>query len=165
MEHPISKSKPWMLPFWFMLGIAIIGGLEELFVFITTFKFGKSKYLLLFLIWPSVLFVETIVYWLIRKKITERKWVWAHLLFSLFAFVLLWILYFLVSAVFFYTNRGLLTENIVLLNKIKLYCFWSGIVVGHIFFIVAIVRSFSVKNSLLPDHTDDLLDEVADLRH
>jgi hypothetical protein len=163
MEQTLNKSKSWKLPFWFMLGISVFHFLEDLFVFPVFFHIHlfplRRDMLSILMIWPSLLFTEAVIYWLIRKRMYERKWVWAHLLFSLFAFVLLWVLYCLVAAIFYYINRALL-KNAGLMNNIKFYCFWAGIVVGHIFFIVAIVRSFSYKNALASPDVNDFLNEL-----
>ena len=163
MEPTLNRPKPWMLPFWFMLGIMIVNMLEELFVLHALVKvvtIYSSKYVLLILVWPAILLVEAIIYWRIRKRIHERKWVWAHLLFSLFAFVLVWVLYFGVGVILLYSDRDMLTRNRGLLNNIKFYCYWAAIIIGHIFFIVAIVRSLSCKNAVASQEANDFLNEL-----
>jgi hypothetical protein len=118
------------------------------------------------MLWPSIILIEAIIYWFIRKKIVNRRWVWAHLLFSLFAFVLLFVLYFGILAILYaHTDKETYSSNLRLMQKIQSYAFWAGVIAGHIFFVVAIVRSFSVKKFPEPCYANDLLSEVADLKH
>ncbi|MBO9201252.1 MULTISPECIES: hypothetical protein [Niastella] len=170
MEQTEVKSKSWMLPFWFMTGIAILCFLENL----TLFKANSyvaaatfSWYILIEAItWPFIILIEAIIYWRIRKRIENRKWVWAHLLFSLFSFVLLVVLYFIaLYCIFFITGGEGYSYYLTIMKRIQFYAFWSGVVVGNIFFIVAIVQSFSYQKSPLPADSNDLLGEVADLKH
>src|SRR4051794_39921553 len=124
MEQTLNRSKSWMLPFWFMLGIMIGSFLENVFVF-TVFLHGQwfSRAVVLgAMLWPSILLIEAIGYWLIRKRIEERKFVWVHLLFSLFAFVLLWVLYVIILAFFFsHTGPELYSYYLRIIQKIQVY--------------------------------------------
>src|ERR1041385_1448903 len=109
MEQTVVKSKSWILPFWFMVGVAIFCFLENLFVFRTIYHIQylmEWRILLFALIWPAVAFIDAIIYWLIRKRIGNRKLIWAHMLFSLFALVLLWVVYFLVFLIIDSFNSG-----------------------------------------------------------
>ena len=126
----------------------------------TTLLSGIGLFILM--LWPSLILVDAIIYWIIRKRIRERKWVWAHLLFSLLGFVLLQILRFLIFVLVDAYNPDLGHTSIPYLNNMEFYGFWFCLVIGHSFFIIAIARSFSGKSSQLPPHDDnDLLSEVA----
>jgi len=91
----------------------------------------------------------------------ERKWVWAHLLFSLMAFVLLRFLQVLVVIFAQYTYRDTSYDSLYpLINKIEFYSYWTCVAIGHIFFILAIVRSLSYKNSLTTPNANDFLNDL-----
>ena len=171
MEPTLNRPKPWMLPFWFMLGILVFNSLENFF-FVFPVIFGIRLFSLtwdivfLIMIWPSILIAEAVVYWRIRKRIHERKWVWAHLLFSLFAFVLQYVFHFSILLIVNSVIDGIAFSSFLLkMNLIKFYTFWGNIIIGHVFFIVTIVRSFSAKKLLLSNDTNDLLGEVAGSEH
>jgi bacteriorhodopsin len=124
------------------------------------------RILLFALIWPSIAFIDAIIYWLIRKRIGDRKLIWAHMLFSLFALVLLWVVYFFVFLIIDGFNNGKGWGGYLQkMQTIKLYTFVFSIVIGHVLFIVAIVRSLSIKKLLLTNDVNDLLREVADPEH
>jgi len=155
------QAKPWYTPFWFMVCILIVACFQSLLLFTITARYVSLKVPLFnMLLWPSILIVEAVIYWLIKKKIAERKWVWAHLLFSLFAFVVLMIFRFVVSFLAITHSAAAAVNSIRLINTIGVYCFWAGVVIGHAFFIVALVRSFSNKNVLQSADTNDILSEL-----
>jgi hypothetical protein len=166
MEQPVSKAKPWMLPFWLMVGITVFYFSESLLLYRTVYKMQlyPSRWYMIstMLLWPSILLVEATIYWFIRKRIENRRWVWAHLLFSLFAFVLLLILYFIVLLIVFEFNhdKDAYSGYLQTIQKIKFYTYWSSIVAGHIFFIIAVVRGFSHKSAITPPDPADFLSEL-----
>jgi hypothetical protein len=165
MEPTLNRSKPWMLPFWFMAAILIVTLLQNLFLYRTIVKYGSGvpgNVLFFLLMWPVILLIETVVYWWLRKRIAQRRWVWAHLLFSLLAFILVRLLQVIVL---FWAQLNYLNTSYdsfyPLINKIEIYCFWGSVAVGHIFFIIAIVRSFSYKNAVASSQeANDFLNEL-----
>jgi hypothetical protein len=82
-------------------------------------------------------------------------------LFSLFAFVLIVILRLVVSFLAITHNLEGGRNSILLINSIEIYCFWSGVIIGHVFFILALVRSRSANSNQIPADDNDLLSEVA----
>jgi hypothetical protein len=163
-QSPI-QSKAWYTPFWFMVGILFVSCIQSLFLFkqITKLATNEISGRILFnmLFWPSLLFVEAFIYWMIRKRISVRKWVWAHLLFSLFAFVLLRIMQIVIYLSLYANSRDLADANIHIINRIEFYTYWCSIVIGHMFFIIAIIRSRSGTSAQLPPDDNDLLSEIA----
>ena len=165
MNQLVNKAKPWNTPIWVMVGILIVSCLQSLIVFKLTMRFtigeitGTVLFNMLFL--PSLILVDAIIYWMIRKRIMERKWVWAHLLFSLFAFVVLMILRLVVTFLAITHNLDGGRESIRLFNTIEGYFFWGSIIIGHVFFIVAIVRIYANDSPQLPPDDNDLLSEIA----
>jgi hypothetical protein len=159
-----SHAKPWYAPFWFMLGVALLALVEQAIVYISLLRgpmtvSGNLTFRLF--LWPSILFIEVIVYWLIRKRVLERRLVWPHLVLSLFTFVLIQILFVVVSIIMTDDNGGNHISTLKWLQTGQFYCFWAGVITGHTFFIVAIVRSYSAKHPQLPGDDNDLLSEIA----
>lgn len=165
MSQLVNKAKAWNTPIGFMLGIFIVSCLQSLATLQVTRQFSTTEMteraLFNMVFWPSLILTESIIYWVIRKRIKERKWVWAHLLFSLLAFVLLMILRILISFIILAYNQDQGTEILRLTNTIEFYIYWSSFVIGHVFFVVAIVRSFSGNTVQLPDDNNDFLSEIA----
>jgi hypothetical protein len=149
------QSTPWYTPFRIMLIIFILLILFDV-VFLTTYKLSISltgQMLFFLIIWPVVVLGEVILYWVLRKKIKERKLVWVHLLFSLFAFV---VLKFIIVLLTFITRAVLWRDHIY---YVQLIGFWGSIIIGHTSLIVAIVRSYSAKDPQPPNDDNDLLSE------
>ena len=162
MSQPVNKPKPWNTPFWFMMGMTIFNCITGLiaFKFVARVTTITGSILFSLLLWPSLILVETIIYWVIRRKVKERKWVWAHLLFSLFAFVVVKILYILAPFIFTFDGVDRGYHKLNLINQIQYYCFWFSFIIGHIFFIIAIIQSFSKNNSPQIDDANDFLSEL-----
>src|SRR5687767_15997691 len=120
-SQTIGYAKPWYTPFRFMLVIMIFCFIESLLVGlykVKVYALSTSAFLMTF-IWPSVLLMEVIFYWVVRRRIKERKFVWAHLIFSLFSFALLPILY--VAACFIVFQIGQSNLVLKIMNHIQYY--------------------------------------------
>ena len=113
----------------------------------------------------SILLVEVAVYWLIRKRLYYKFWVWIHVISVWLAIVILPITYLLVT--YFYRRGDILFTDRARFNSNLSMIFGSAFVIsiaaGHLFFILTIVKSFSNKKrlQLKPDVTDSphILDE------
>ena len=160
-SQSIEYAKPWYTPFRFMLVILVLCFIESLLVGlykVKVYAISTSAFLTTF-IWPSVLLIEVIFYWVVRRRIKERKFVWAHLIFSLFSFALLPILYVAASFIAFQIGQSDLVLKFM--YHIQYYSLRAGAIIGHIFFIVVIVQCFSGNNPQLPPDDNDLLSEMA----
>ena len=107
--------------------------------------------------WPFLCLVEITVYSVIRKKIYNRNWVLIHSWAILFAFVILPVLYVIAS--FFYRDQ--LRTGAVSLQyflSVRVIIFWLLVALGHLFFILIIIKSFN-KQDVIPSETPGLLDE------
>lgn len=145
------QPKPFLAPVW-LLSIA---GLFQCILNLVVFKFQLKGFvytpvfIFFLLLWPGIAFIEAIVYWLIRKRITERRWVWTHVIFLFFALVMLRLLMTVTLIVGSYTGNA--ATVIQLTNKLDTYLFWSCVIIGHIFFVVALVKNLSAKKNLPAD--------------
>ncbi len=154
-------AKPWDTPFRFMLVTMIVCLLESLLALwfnMKNYGISTADFLMLFL-WPSVLLVEVIFYRVVRRRIKERKFVWAHLILSLFSFAVLPLLY--IGALFF--SYLVIPSSPVLksLFRVQMYSYWAGVIIGHIFFVIVIVQCFSAQKPQQPNDDNDLLSEIA----
>ena len=153
------QSKPWYTPFWFMLGVLLLSCLQQVVIFKVIIKSStyipSGKVLLFLLMWPSICLVEAIIYWVIRRRVFERKWVWAHLILTACAMGLIDLL---AIVLFVFASQMVSAQPI---RRFQFYSFWSCLVIGHVFFIVAFVRSFSGNSAQLPPDDNDLLSEIA----
>lgn len=155
------QPRSWNTPFVIML---IIFGLTILFdlALLSTYRdlaiVMSAQMWFFILLWPVLILAEIILYWVLRKKIQERKLVWVHLLCSLFAFVILKFLTVAMSYMADYLGfRSLQQRNFI--NYVQIIGFWGGLLIGHTALIVALVRIFSVKEPQMPND-DDFLSEI-----
>ena len=121
-------------------------------------------YILKILLIPgSVLFLELVVYWLIRKRLYYRAWIWIHVISVWLTIVVMPLTYIMIL---YYNRHNEMTERVRLneyLAGIFATAFLITIAVGLLFFILTIVKSFSKKKrmQLKPDATNSphILDE------
>jgi len=148
------RTKPFLAPVWFMLSIAIFAFFYNYLLFSVVYKINTSSMrgfvLFMFLLWPLLILSEGFVYWLIRYKITERKWAWAHVIFILSALVLLRCVEIILLAL------RIIRKTDSAIARFEAYLFWSSVIIAHIFFVIVLVRSFTAKKNLPPD--DSFLD-------
>src|ERR1700744_2736649 len=95
------KRESFTAPFWILLITSAFNWLFYYFTFHMSLLRVRLPVLTIVLIflWPSLLFIESILYWIIRKRIADRGWAWTHIILVLFGFValrLIWsMLYYL----------------------------------------------------------------------
>ena len=138
--------------------ICLIESLIALWFNMRNYGVSTSAYLMMFL-WPSVLLIEVIFYRLVRRRIKERKFVWAHLILSLFSYAVLPLLY--VAAIFI--SYLVIPSTPVMKNlfRVQMYSYWAGVIIGHVFFAVVIIQCFSSQQPPQSNDDNDLLSEIA----
>jgi hypothetical protein len=157
----VVYGKPWNTPFRFMLVTMILCTLKSaLFVLLNMESYAVSAFgIAMMFLWPLVLLIEVIFYWVVRRRIKERKFVWAHLIFSLFSFALLPLLY---VGVIFITYMVVPANSVLkTIFLIQHYSYWGAAIIGHIFFVIVIFQCFSAKQPRQPNDDNDLLSEIA----
>lgn len=105
--------------------------------------------------------LEVLIYWFIRHRLYKPLWVRMHLLMlwlALFFFPVAFALAYAFNMANANNQTAATTYNIM--ATIQTYAFWGSIVIGHLFFIATIVKSFS-KPPSPTDATDTphILDE------
>lgn len=110
------------------------------------------------MLWLIITLAEAILYYVLRKRIRERKLIWVHLIFSLIGFVGMRFVIVLLSY---------LTYTLIAMGwpkdfvwYVQLIGFWGCLLIGHTALIVALVRIFSAKEPQLPNDDNDFLSEI-----
>lgn len=101
--------------------------------------------------------IETIIYWLIRGRIYRKTWVWLHIIAVITCFLILW-LYFPIVHWFNLYNSYIARQYYLSLIKVKLVG-WTFII-GNLFFIITIVKSFLKKAVPANDSTTASADSI-----
>ena len=110
--------------------------------------------------WPALLVCEIILYIIIRKRIYKKLWVIFHSWFLIIAFLLVPFLFGFIS--YFLLRHHPSKEDPGLARQISLLrslSFNFLIAVGHLFFILTIVKSFTKKQIEILNETPGVLDE------
>jgi hypothetical protein len=158
------KRKSYTGPFWMMLIIAIISavynyGAARIILKMTHLRL--MTFVLLFL-WPMLLFAESIVYWMVRKRIVYRKYAWAHIFFTFLNFIIFPLIRALtVGFAARFPSFTVLHEAKRVEQEMQFSFFWSLIILGHVFFGMALKKSFT-KDPVLKEDPENinLLDDV-----
>jgi biotin transporter BioY len=99
--------------------------------------------------WPAGLLIETFIYWLLRKRIYRKSWVWAHISCVAASLICL-----MGGALLFSRLSGYIADDMSPTQyarlrfwffQIRFGIIWGFLIAGHIFFIATIVKSFSKK--------------------
>lgn len=96
--------------------------------------------------WPCLLIAEIVIYYVIRKRLNNRQWVLIHSLCNLFIFVALPLSVPFFVNLFFGQYSG--EEFKALMNtvsQVRFWVFYFFLLVGHVFFILTIVKGFKKK--------------------
>lgn len=133
-------------PFWTMLMITFV---NVGYNYIVAKVILKMTHLLLFpflmlILWPTILLTEALIYWIIRKRIVYPKYVWGHIACMLSAFVAVPLAGFFANGFF---SRYMTKSEMFGVNRIgqrgQFIVFWSSVILGHVFFAMALKKSFT----------------------
>lgn len=110
--------------------------------------------------WPALLVCEIFIYLVIRKRIYKKLWVIFHSWCCIIAFFVIPLLFVLLTTLVSVhyarrENADRLLKNITVLGQMFFY-FLNG--VGHLFFILTIVKSFNNKQ-ITANENPGVLDE------
>lgn len=108
----------------------------------------------------SCLFIETIAYWLLRKKIFDIVAVRIHVWILFFVFCIMPFLFFLIAQISAsYLGSDRYMSFLKELSQIRTFLFWALLAVAHIFFLITIVKCFNNKKETVSDEPAGILDE------
>lgn len=166
----MKPSKPFLLPIW-VIGAVIMLRIFMFFVFLSYMKDFKPEdplpffQIFLAILWPVVLIVEFVLYWIIRYRIYNKSWAHIHVWTVLLCFGIFPILIMLIRKLFPITVDNMFQEDTLYAKLIQwqFYLFWLLLGAGHVFFIGIIVKSFSKKQETISDdHSPGFLDEFTE---
>lgn len=163
-----KSTRAYRFAFWGILALVIVHFVYYVLLFMQL-PSGMAEYRELyiralitqFLLISIILMLEVLVYWLIRYRLYKVWWVRMHI-------ILLWVTLFFIPLVFtliyFFVGDmvvpGQGSELFGAVSIARTVTFWGSIIVGHLFFIATIVKSF-FKPKQPPDASDsaNILDE------
>jgi hypothetical protein len=159
------KRESFTAPFWIMLTIGIICSFYYYEVGRIGFRIGHwSATVILFLfLWPTLFCSESVIYWIIRKKIVNPKAAWKHLLFTGLGFIALPLIRGL-TVIILTRSLSLRAMNDLRRTVYNLFflIFWACLIAGQAFFVAVLVKSFSKKQAISADTSEsvNLLDDI-----
>ncbi len=166
MERQLpNPRKSYNAPFWVMFFVALILTAGYIIGYWaaqkvnTSFHRKQINYNIWFMLWPALLWAETIMYRLVRKKIKKILYVWLHISSVIAAFILMPVCVALVT-VFATTHNNLMVAR--QLRQVWQVIFWATFIIGHAFFITTIVKSFTKRKEIIEDNeaTPGILDGI-----
>jgi hypothetical protein len=167
-----KSSRRFLLPLWILGVVAAFQFYILWYTYDIVRKFShmNSEYMpvksisLTTIFWPFFLLLEMIIYWILRDRLQNRRWVHIHIWSVCLALLIFPILYAFISmSIDQYNSPKIAATFNNELYQIRNYLYWLFIGIGHIFFIATIVKSFSKKQETIADEpAPGLLDEFAD---
>lgn len=159
----MAARKSYMTPFWMMSVLTVIVTSYYVFAYLWLKRHASEEVVRAQLAPRSIemgmLIVETIAYWLLRKATIRRSLIWFHVGALWFSFLFL---AFITGVVQVYMSANYSPSDFysaaVLMARIRFGLFWGAVVIGHIFFVVAIVDAF--RNKRRSDTGDDELEQA-----
>jgi len=154
---------------WPWFGMFIIASISMLFSIGVAYNLKDTRFInpqtiyvfyFLSLLWPFILFVESLLYYKIRAKIYNIQWVKLHVIFMAIAFVilpLLWTLFFLIARQVY--NLSGYRAIVAMSRKVRPFLFAVLFIAGTVFFILNLIKSYANKTSNKSTSENDLLDD------
>ncbi|HYF30826.1 MAG TPA: hypothetical protein VD993_06885 [Chitinophagaceae bacterium] len=163
MEQSLSIYR---FALWGILGVILLHAVYYSAVIFQAPRGFRSMYInavmAQFLIYSIILMLEMLVYWIIRRRLYRVVWVRLHIITLWAALVLIPLVY---VCLYYFLGDAMSPERfshmLAAISAFRTVVFWGGLVVGHLFFIATIVKSFSKKQAPAADatNTPDILDE------
>ena len=159
----MAARKSYMVPFWVMiiLLIVVIGYYVFLYIWLNSYAFQEviRKQTVVWATYVGGLLAETLVYFFLRKMKIRRSLIWSHVGALWFSFVIIPLVFGIIQ---FFQSLNYSPEEFrsagILLRRIRFVLFWSALVIGHIFFIAAIING--LRRKAAPDTEDDEMERA-----
>ena len=163
----MANTKTYKTPFWSLIVLMILIAVYDGMVVTFLIKSHSPNEFVLDSIWQSciyifILLVESLLYWILRKRILKKSWALIHVALLYFALIFLAILFvvstWIAASYYSPSDYGNFMRQI---SNIRRTVFWCSIIAAHIFFIATIVKGFSNKNisGKSENESADLLNE------
>jgi hypothetical protein len=155
------------MPFWWMLvlGVVACAGSVWLIHFYQSLAgwtfVRRPRFILSFFYLPTIMFVESIMYWTIRRRISPGINAWTHIILFASAYVFSILTKALLIA-YIYSGSFHMTTFLRLLNNVYPYVFWVMVIVAHVFFARVLMQAFAKPPGVDGPDSGNLLDDVLD---
>jgi len=159
--------KRFTAPFWFMLALGIVAtclslyGIHMIRVYAPTYVLSTLSKMSFFFL-PVIIFIEAIMYWMVRKRNVYRKASWTHVILFAFAYFTPYIkeLLFMPYAIYAGIRDVRSFMRSVTLGQVCL--FWGLTVLAHISFARTLIKVFSKQpaGEGEPAQPENMLDDV-----
>ena len=109
-----------------------------------------------------ILLAEAIMYWIMKNRLYRMQWVWFHVSSLYFVVLVLPILFVFLN--YMIRRRFEIWDELEWIRKLNLLrniLFWSALLIGHLYFVLTIVKAFSKKGEPEEENNEpaDFLDE------
>jgi hypothetical protein len=159
------NSKTFIVPFWVMLAVSIFSAATNFIsaIYVLRMQHPSSLTLVLLFFWPILLFIECVVYWIIRNRIMNKKMALGHLFFTFLGFFIFPLLFALANGLFLKNVPVRAINHFDRSNSwIRPFVFWISFILGSICFTAVLAKTFSKKQALDIEEPEivNLLDDV-----
>jgi hypothetical protein len=159
--------KTFTAPVWVMLPITLISALFAYVKATTILRVGHWTLLIFVLIflWPMLVFIETVIYWVIRRRIFDPRQAWVHLFSMIFVFVVFPVIRLRMTGLFTSRNvpvRSTLNHGNFIDFKSQFLIIWGLLILGHVFFVSVLIKAFSKELPAAQEGEEsvNLLDDI-----
>jgi len=159
--------KKFTAPFWFMLVLGMVAtclsiyGLQMIRVYAPTYVLSTLSKMGFFFL-PAIIFIEAIMYWMIRKRNVYRRATWAHVILFAIAYFTPFIKEFLFRSYAVYAAIRDVRSFMRSVSLGQVCLFWGLTVLAHIYFARTLIKIFS-KQPASGEETaqpENMLDDV-----
>jgi hypothetical protein len=163
----MMQKRKFTTPVWWMLILGIIATAISMGILHYLQSQGLrmrwlAKLSLFYL--PVIMFVEAVMYWTIRRRISYRRDAWNHLVLFTVAYVFNYGVRALIMAIFILHSP--IAMRIPLFMRVAPYgqlgLFWVLVIVAHIFFARVLIKAFAKPLVEEVVESGNLLDDVLD---
>ena len=161
------RKRKFTTPFWWMLVMGIIASAISMgilyFLMSQGYRMGWLIRLSLFYL-PVIMFVEAVMYWTIRTRITYRRDAWNHLILFTGAYVFNYVVRALIMAVFILHSPAAMRVASFMrtVSYGQMGLFWGLVIVAHVFFARVLIKAFAKPLVEEVVESGNLLDDVLD---
>ncbi|MDO6429847.1 hypothetical protein Q4E93_04595 [Flavitalea sp. BT771] len=154
-------------PFWFMLVLGTVAtclsiyGLRMISVYAPSYAMSALSKIALFFL-PAIIFIEAIMYWMVRKRNVYRRATWTHVILFAIAYFTPFIKEFLFMSYAVYAGVRDVRSFMRSVTLGQICLFWGLTVMAHIYFARTLIRIFS-KQPASEDEAaqpENMLDDV-----
>ena len=158
--------KKFTAPFWFMLALGFVAtclsmyGLRMIRVYAPAYVLSTLSMISFFFL-PAIIFIEAIMYWMVRKRNVYRRAAWTHVIL----FAIAYFTPFIKNMLFVFYDAFTPTPNVSAyvqsINIAQVCLFWGLTILAHVYFAQTLIKVFSKQPaSEEAAQPENMLDDV-----